>query len=273
MAVTTDAVATLVRQMDSSMVETEDFRLSYRQLKMQVEELQLELLQKEEQFERRKRLAALGELAAGVAHEIRNPLGGINLYVDLLKKDVQGDEEKLRLVEHVQNGIVTLNGLVEDMLEFAKPREVNKSPCDLGDMIAAALGMIEHVVEERDIHVHNGCRGLIVPMDPNVMMRAFANLIMNAFQAMGEEGVLSIEAGEAELLGVAAITIRFTDTGPGIPRDVAEKVFDPFFTLREEGTGLGLSIVHRAVESHGGTVEAGCARGGGAVLCVTIPRE
>ncbi len=273
MATTGSAVETLTRRLDASALETEELRNSYAALRATVDDLRCELARKEMQLERRKRLAALGELAAGMAHEIRNPLGGIGLYVDLLRQDVEGDEEKVRLVEQVQSGIVTLNRLVENMLEFAKPRGVKKSRCDIGDMVAGALAMLQHEAERREIDVYIGCRGVSVMMDPNVMMRAFMNIALNAYQAMGEEGILSIEAGEAEIQGTPAVAIVFRDTGPGIPPHAEEKVFDPFFTLKESGTGLGLSIVHSAVESHGGAVEVRSAEGGGAVIRVILPKE
>ena len=264
---------TLVQLRASLHDVTERLVHSHENLREKVTDLRSELELKDRQLEREDRLASLGRMSAAVAHEIRNPLGGIGLYADLLRKELDGDKEKARLVDQILMGVSGLNKLVEDMLEFASPPKVNKRTCDVGQVADRALSLLKHEIDARGTVVENRSLGVVARMDPDIMAGAFGNIALNALQAMGKRGRLVIEAHNRRMDGRRTVAITFTDTGPGVPLEIAEKVFDPFFTSRDGGTGLGLSIVHSAIDSHGGTVGISEAAGGGAVFNVVLPEE
>ena len=244
---------------------------SHRSLQRRVEELQGELAEKNEELERKKRLAALGEMAAGVAHEIRNPLGGIRLCAGLLRREIS-DERNGNLVEKIIDGVSNLNHVIEGMLAFTRNIVPNMARCGLEGVIAQALASLE-----REIEIHNTeivatapSEDVAVYADSMLLGRAFANIIQNAIQAMEDGGRIDIRIVERS--GCLA-EVSFRDWGPGIEGGIAEMIFNPFFTGREEGTGLGLAIVHRIVEAHGGRIIAENAAEGGAIFTVGLPQE
>lgn len=241
-------------------------------LQDEVRRLNGELHQKNIELERKNRLSALGEMAAGVAHEIRNPLGGISLYASLLERALADEPEKLRLIAKISDGIRNLNTIVEDMLSFTSNRPLEKKPVAIDDVIDAALKWAPADAENFNVEIRreNRAPGVVVDADAERLARSFLNIVLNAFQAMENDGTLTIGvekivAGDAEFVRTV-----FSDTGPGIPNDVADKIFNPFFTTRDKGVGLGLAIVHRTVEEHGGFIgiESSAA---GAKISVTLP--
>lgn len=218
-------------------------------------ERQQELLSdKQKQLERKNRLAALGEMAAGLAHEIRNPLGGIGLYAGLLADDLGDRAELLQLVERIQNGTRRMERTVSQVLRFAgevvaEPRRVNVAEVARETVdLARAEGQRRGVVLELKAPAV-----LEANVDPDLLGQALLNLVLNALDVARRVNVEVTRRMEES----QSVEIRVADDGLGLPPDVdAERLFDPFFTTKDTGTGLGLSIVHRIAEAHGGGVRA-----------------
>ncbi|MEW6418092.1 MAG: ATP-binding protein [Nitrospirota bacterium] len=217
----------------------------------------------ESQMELRSRLSSLGEISAGIAHELRNPMGVIAGYTKLLSKKV--DNSLKSTVDAISKEIVVMDRIIYDFLSFAKPAELNISDIDLKSIIE---NCIEVVIGERtNINLYLGINELpIIKGDEVLLRQAFTNLIQNAVEAMPQGGKLAIEA--SALTGTTStgststgsvgdfLDILISDTGHGIAEDIIDKIFLPFFTTKEKGTGLGLAIVHKIVVSHGGNIFA-----------------
>ena len=253
---------------------TDRLRASHESLRSEVARLTAELEQKNHELERRERLAMLGEMAAGVAHEIRNPLGGISLYADMLLEDLGEAAEQRDIVRQVQGGIRVLNRIVEDMLLFARDLQVDARAHDLGRLVRGSLELARHDVARSGLHVAADHARLDVELnvDGSLVTRALLNMILNAAQAAeGRSGAaLCITAGPAPQNGFTQVVLE--DTCGGIDRDDLSRIFNPFFTRRDQGTGLGLAIVHRTVEAHGGWIAAANNTVGGATFTFTLPQ-
>lgn len=243
---------------------------SHAILQARVEELQRELAHKNAELERKKRMAALGEMAAGVAHEIRNPLGGIQLYARLLERETTAPQS-LRIVRKIIDGVKLLNNVVEGMLAFTGNISPRPVPCDIAAVIEEAVSYILPRIEESAATVVCDLpeESVVCEADPDLMKRAFMNIVRNAVEAMPGGGTLKIYVSAER---DDSVTLCFKDSGPGIPREILDKIFNPFFTAKGGGTGLGLAIVHRIIESSNGRITAGNAPEGGAVFEVTLPR-
>lgn len=200
-----------------------------------------------------EKLAALGKLSAGVAHEIRNPLGIISGAAEtLLKKnpDPKTHKEMLRFILDETN---RLNQVITDFLRFARPKEPDPINCNLLNLIEKTLRAISQKAASQGVKIETyHCDGEIeLSADPEQLKQALLNLELNALEAMPQGGVLRIQTQRGR---DKTLLIKIQDTGPGIPEEVQSRIFDPFFTTKEGGTGLGLSIVHRIVEDHGGKI-------------------
>jgi len=243
---------------------TDKLQHSHAQLQQTVQSLRSELSEKNRQLERRKRLAALGEMAAGMAHEIRNPLGGIELYASMLARDVAQQPGPLQLVNKISAGVKRLESLVSHVLQFSREIEPQFAQCDLADLVEQAgelAGERLHCGIECRLR---GPRPMPVRVDPLLIGQAILNLLINAIEAVGEAGAIEMAWAPQSPDGGFRFSIR--DSGPGIPPDVLDRIFNPFFTTKESGTGLGLAIVHRIVEAHDGTITACNAPQGGAIF-------
>jgi signal transduction histidine kinase len=250
---------------------TERLQRSHDQLTETVRRLQDELGEKNRLLERSNRLAALGEMAAGMAHEIRNPLGGIQLYASVLEKDLAaaGRDDCVQVVRKISGGVKRLEGLVGQVLSFTREMRAQCCPIDLAEVVAQAADDAADAMRRRRVRcVVDGPRPMPVRADPLLLGQALLNLVLNATQAIDESG----QGGTVTLIymppppGSAAQQFHLVvrDDGPGIPPDVMDRIFNPFFTTRDEGTGLGLAMVHRVVEAHDGTITAANTEGGGA---------
>lgn len=253
---------------------TEKLKQSHLQLSGEVRRLSEELARKNRQLRRKERLAALGEMAAGVAHEIRNPLGGIQLFASLLRRDVADQPELVRLVDKIKTGVTRLETIVAGILEFGRPSEPHPICLDmrpfLRDTIELALaraGEAQVVVEA----VESG--NLEMVTDAAMLQRAVLNLLLNAIEAAGQAGRQGGTVRLSTALDAAdQVSIAVEDDGPGIPPELLDRIFNPFFTTKDTGTGLGLAIVHQIAESLGGGVQAANRTTGGAVFTLRLPR-
>ena len=203
-----------------------------------------------------ERLSAMGEMAVELAHEIRNPLGSIELFASLLVKELTGDPG--RWAENIRVGIRSLNTIVSNMLHFANPLSPVFSPVDVHEVIREIAKFCEPIASQRHIGVECdlGAGNPVIDADRELLHQMMLNLIFNAMKAMPSQGSLSIgtrtlapESGKPE-----GLELRIQDTGIGIPSENLSRIFDPFFTTNKNGTGLGLSIVHQIVEKHSGRI-------------------
>ena len=248
---------------------TDRLEQSHTQLKATVETLRRELTEKDRLLERKNRLAALGEMAAGMAHEIRNPLGGIQLYASMLADDLSAREElagSLQLVRKISGGVRRLEGLVGQVLQFTREIAASAVPMDLAECVAQSVEYAAQAMADSGVTcVVEGPLPMPVLADPLLVGQAVLNLLLNAAEAMPNGGAIRMRYGSPTAGSNAKqFHLIVQDGGPGIPPEVMDKLFNPFFTTKETGTGLGLSIVHRIVEAHDGSILVTNPHGGGA---------
>lgn len=241
----------------------------------------------EDQMKRGDKMAAIGLLAAGMAHEIRNPLASLSGSIQMLKSELVLDEYQQRLMEITIRESERLNGLITDFLLFAQPPQTNKMPWEIWKIIEETIELFTQSPPFHEgIHIKRpSLRDPIqVMIDPKQMKQVFWNLLINAGQAMSDGGEISIDLekgneafGEANLplptqrAGREWVKISITDSGEGIPSQEKEKIFEPFFTTKERGTGLGLSIVHKIVENHNGVIKVKSEVGTGTTFTILLP--
>jgi signal transduction histidine kinase len=251
---------------------TERLMRSQELLQGEVRRLRDQLHEKNEQLRRRERLAALGEMAAGVAHEIRNPLGGIGLYTSLLERELSGQPELANWARRIRTGVATLESVVGDILAFAGDHAPCPEPVRPADLLESVVSLTDPRARGQGIQLMVDCQAedCVLQCDAHQIERALLNLTLNALEAAGEGGHVQItcrrrSADTAQLLFVVE------DDGPGIEPGLLNRIFNPFFTTRPSGTGLGLAIVHRVAEAHGGSITAGNREEGGARLTLSLP--
>ena len=264
----TDLVAVLRAYNDV----TERLKKSHEALAREVCRLRDELADKNRELRRRERLAALGEMAAGVAHEIRNPLGGIGLYASLLERDLDDRPEQRRIAQRIGAGVQSLESIVRDTLSFAGDAEPRIGLHKLGCLLDAVLERVGPVLRGRsvEITVGKGLDELALRCDGGQVERALLNLVLNATDVAGTKGRVWIQREDADECD-GFICLAVEDDGPGIDPAMRERIFHPFFTTKDHGTGLGLAIVHRIAEAHGGRAWATARSGGGASIRLTLP--
>lgn len=251
---------------------TEKLKGSHEVLTHEIRRLHQQLEEKDRELERRNRLAALGEMAAGVAHEIRNPLGGILLYATMLMDDLKDEPETRRLAEQITSAVHSLDGIVGDILVFSNPQEPNRQPVDLDGLVGDVIDLLQP--RWTDVGCWVGKLGgdeVVVGFgEASQIQRAVLNVVSNAIDAAGRSGHVWISLGGMKNDG-EFVEISVADDGPGIPESLGDRIFNPFFTTKDSGTGLGLAIVHRIVESHGGHVRVSGRPGGGSVFTLSLP--
>lgn len=228
-----------------------------------------ELRALEQQAQQMERLAAMGEMALELAHEIRNPLGGIRLHASLLSRDDGLTDAGKGWLEQVLVGIRSLDNVVSNMLSFGRPQLPNRVPTDLRQLVEEVESFVEPLTRERKVHVAVGGdeRRSLASIDPDQLRQVLLNLWLNALTAMPQGGRLSIDvrAHNQEL------EMNFRDSGPGLAPEVLEHLFDPFFTTDRRGTGLGLAVASQIIHQHGGDIRAESELGKGATFRITLP--
>jgi signal transduction histidine kinase len=218
--------------------------------------------------ERRRRLQSLGETAAQVAHQIRNPLGSMELYASMLSKRLEDDPDSARMLGNIRAGLGDIETSVSNFLMFAAPPSIKPVKLMLGSLVEELVEFIRPVAESNGITLSASVPdGIELLVDGQMVKQLFLNIVMNSIQAMPKGGAISITARRKK---GGVVAIRFADTGRGIRKKDLGRIFDPFFTTREKGTGLGLAISQNIAASHGGAISAASAPGRGAVFTVEL---
>ena len=233
--------------------------------------------QLEERERLRDRLAAVGEMAAVIAHEVKNPLAGIEVMAGLLRRKTQDSPDAQTVLTDIIKEAKMANAIVQEVLDFVRPIRLQVEYTDVADAVHGAIQLADTKARRGSVHVSVDVPDSLPQLqaDQYQLTQVFTNLLMNAYEAMGGTGHIVITARPDRLEdGVDshdAIRVQVTDDGPGIPADVAEKVFDPFFTTKPQGSGLGLAIVRKIVDAHDGQIDLRTAAGQGTTVRMTLP--
>ncbi|MFH0981426.1 MAG: cache domain-containing protein [Planctomycetota bacterium] len=244
-----------------------------RTLERKVEERTQQLVKIQTQAARQQRLASVGQLAAGVAHEINNPLGGILTFASLVLEDLPPDSPYREDLEEIVRQAIRCRKIVTELLEFSRHSEAQMAPASVNEVVSRTLALLEKQALFHDINVTREFDPDLpmTVMDESQMQQVFMNIILNAADAMQHRGDLTIQTGhDAEK---QQLFVRITDTGCGIPPEIREAIFDPFFTTKDpgKGTGLGLAVAARIVQGHGGRTELESEVGRGTSFTIFLP--
>ncbi|MEX2016361.1 MAG: ATP-binding protein, partial [Candidatus Hydrogenedentales bacterium] len=220
-----------------------------------------------EQVRRKDRLAALGEMAATVAHEIRNPLGGIRGFATLLQQDTPVEDPRHRLIQKIVTGTKNLDRVVNELLEYTRPVELDRRAYACAELVSGALALIDTADQPGVTYETHAQPDACVTADAAKMKQVLLNLLINARQSLNGPGAIRIWTETDAPYTVICVG----DTGCGIPADQLDRIFSPFFTTKEKGTGLGLAVASKIVEIHGGTISATSVVGEGSVFRVRLP--
>ncbi len=234
-----------------------------------------ELKKYEEEARRAERLSAMGNLAAGVAHEIRNPLNAISITAQRLRSEFapRKDEDEYRsFTQLILDEIKRLDNIINQFLSLAKAHELNLAPTDMRRFLNEAVDLAQIEASEKGIRVTRDIGQLpTIRIDPEEMKKALLNIMLNGIQATDSSGELSVRCYHDEKQGI--ISVEIEDTGRGIPEEKLSRIFQPYFSTREKGTGLGLSIAYRIISDHRGRVTVKSKVGKGTVFTITLPTQ
>jgi signal transduction histidine kinase len=219
----------------------------------------------ERQIQQAGKLASIGELASGIAHEIRNPLAGIGAAVEVLAESAKDRE----IVGEIRKQINRLSATLRGLLDFSRPSEPEIMPCDVGELLKPMLALTRPDAQKANVQIITECPDNLPPIsaDPQQLQQAILNILLNAIQAMPHGGTLTVRTD----LHVNRLRLSIRDTGVGIPRENRERIFSPFFTTKHHGTGLGLAITRSIIEKNGGTIAVESEVGRGTTVFMEFP--
>jgi two-component system, NtrC family, sensor histidine kinase HydH len=225
---------------------------------------------REEQLHQAERLASLGEMVAGVSHEIKNPLGIIQSTAELLSSMNQTDEKQKKFSLVIKEESVRLNNIVSEFLDFARPHELNFQVCHLEEIMQKNISFLGPELEKKGIQVRDNINGRSFKLNGDFerLYRAFMNLFINSIQAINGPGTIDVRIWENQ----SGYRVEIEDTGGGIDEENIKKIFNPFFTTKERGSGLGLPIVKNIIEGHEGTIDLKNVNGSGVIAVITLPK-
>jgi len=239
-----------------------------------VDQTQTQLQQSREHLLQSEKLAMVGKLAAGVAHTIRNPLTSVKMRLFSMERSLALSPAQREDFEVISEEIRHIDTIVRNFLEFSRPPKLKIQPVSLSDVVDSAIQLLRHRIESYGVEVELIRQRRLLPIggDPEQLKEVFVNLMINACEAMTGGGriVLREEEGVAEPLG-HVVVVRVSDNGPGILEGLLEKIFQPFFSSKEEGTGLGLSIAARIIEDHHGWITVRSRESKGTTFIITLP--
>jgi len=241
-----------------------------RQMEEKIQKTTADLRKTEAQLIRSEKLAALGQLAAGIAHEIRNPLTSINILIHSLRERLPSENSQQEDLKVIEEEIHRMNEIVDQFLRFAKPAPPFFEKTDVLSIVEETLQLLRLQAEKQRIAVEREFQTLpMILIDPEQMKQAMLNLLLNAIQAMPEGGLLTLKGRNSE--DGQWIHLSIQDSGMGISGEDIDKLFDPFFSTKEGGVGLGLSITHRIIDQHHGKIEVESSPGMGTLFTVWLP--
>jgi len=241
-----------------------------RQMEEKIQKTTADLRKTEAQLIRSEKLAALGQLAAGIAHEIRNPLTSINILIHSLRERLPSENSQQEDLKVIEEEIHRMNEIVDQFLRFAKPAPPFFEKTDVLSIVEETLQLLRLQAEKQRIAVEREFQALpMILIDPEQMKQAMLNLLLNAIQAMPEGGLLTLKGRNSEEGQWIHLSIQ--DSGMGISGEDIDKLFDPFFSTKEGGIGLGLSITHRIIDQHHGKIEVESSPGMGTLFTVWLP--
>ena len=230
----------------------------YEELRDEAAQLRAQLAAKEAQIKQGERLSTLGRTAAVFAHEVRNPLGAITLFLSLLKGELRENSSGLELIQQIERGVESVNGVVSNILQFSKVDPIDLVPVDLHAIAAEQVKLLGVTYGARVTVDLKLARNRLVLGDEGRLSRLFLNLMINAAQATAEPLTITVcERPSAE----GWITVELSDNGPGIPEELLSTLFEPFVTGKREGTGLGLAVAKLIMEQHQGQIAVRNDRG------------
>jgi two-component system nitrogen regulation sensor histidine kinase GlnL len=238
--------------------------------------------QLEERERLRDRLAALGEMAAAIAHEVKNPLAGIEVMAGILKRQLPDSADAQSILGDIIKEAKMANAIVLEVLEFVRPIRLQVERMSLRDVITDAIALAEGHAPRGNVRVDVSVPSDLATIqgDPHQLRQLFINLLINAFEAMNGKGSVRIGATElpeedppvgGDAFSGPMVQVDVVDDGPGVPADVVDRVFSPFFTTKPQGTGLGLAIVRKIINAHDGRIDMNAPPGGGTQFRVTLP--
>jgi len=249
----------------------------YRRLAEELAETNRRLEQAQEEARRSERLAALGQMTAGLAHEIRNPLAVIRGSAETLTRRLQSaDPLTTEVAGYISSEVNRLNTVVTRFLNFARPLKLEKGPAEIPPLLDRALKVASERWPDAKVEVARQYSEALPKMvvDADLCEQAFANLVLNAYEAMRDTGGrLTVTVAAARSDGRRGVQIDIEDTGPGVPAELREQIFNPFFTTKKEGVGLGLSLVSKIIDDHRGWIRVASEPGKGACFRVFLPAE
>ena len=267
--------------MESVTQTTQRLQATHASLLNQVDRLQHELAEANAALRRSQALAALGEMAAGIAHEVRNPRGSIQLYAQMLAEDLADRPAQAELCGKIGRAVINLDGIVRDVLAFARDTTIHPEPTNAQDLLDRAVANCQSLLRGSIELIRDGRESVhCLTADPGLITQALGNIVRNAVEAMTEANTFrrQLRLGAAKRKMRCAngktetrIVLSVLDSGPGIPPEVLGRIFNPFFTTRATGTGLGLAIVHRIVDAHGGHVNITNIPTGGTKVELCLP--
>lgn len=241
---------------------------THEALRCEVQRLTDELEIKNRELARKNRLADLGQMASHVAHEVRNNLVPVSLYMSILRRRIADDTAAVAVFDKVENGLTSLKATVSDLLSFAAERDPQLTTVPLSSLVAEVFVSLAPQLAAQSIQLTTEVPdGLSVSADRDMLHRAVLNVALNAFDAMPDGGRLAVRAWSEP----DALALEIADSGPGLSDEVRRRAFEPFYSTKPTGTGLGLAIVYRMAEAHGGGVSVSNRSGGGAVFTIRLP--
>lgn len=283
---TTPRKATTVEElrelMRSVTLATERLESTHGTLQTEVTHLKGELAEANEQLRRSRDLAALGEMAAGIAHEIRNPLGSIRLYVQLLGNDEAATVGQNKICKKIDRAITGLDSIVRDILLFARESSLRVDETQSEELISRVLANCDGLLGHHNIILQQSISDQVLVADSGLLVQAISNVLRNAVEASlldaDGEPMVSLEVFRADVRcsngqRMDRVVIAVEDYGRGIPAKALGRIFNPFFTTRATGTGLGLAIVHRIIDAHGGHVQVRSKEGKGTRIELCLPPD
>jgi len=231
-----------------------------------------ERLEMEKKLIRSDQMAIVGQMASGLAHELKNPLAGIGAAIQIIYQDMKENDPNREIFAEIQHQIMRMNRTLSDLLSFAKPRKPSLFECDINSLVTRSVTLIEPKAKSQGISIHLGLSRDLpsVRVDPDMIQQALLNMCLNAIQAQPDGGKIFIKTFSRNH-GEDFVGIAVKDQGPGMSPEVLQKIFDPFFTTKHTGTGLGLTICEQIIEEHKGVLTVTSEEGKGTTCEVVLP--